>query len=101
MKLYNTKLLTVTCEILAKPNVIDILNKHSVSGYTSYEVDGKGSKGTRGQGFQNEKNIKIETILPENKCGDIVEEIARTMFSDFVVIVYVSDVKVVRPEKFT
>ena len=101
MKLYPTKLLVITCEILAKPNVIDILDRHKVSGHTSYEVDGQGSKGVRDQGFQNEKNIKIEVVLPENKCSDIVEEIARTMFSDFVVIVYVSDVGVVRPEKFT
>lgn len=101
MKLYNLKMLTVTCEILAKPNVIDILNKHNVSGHTSYEVYGQGSKGTRGPGFQNEKNTKIEVILDENTCNDILEEIARTMFSDFVIILYVSDVGVVRSEKFT
>ena len=101
MKLYTTKLLTVTCEILAKPNIIEILKKNNVSGYTSYEVDGQGSKGTRGEGFRNEKNIKIEVILSQNKCSDIVEEIARTMFSDFAIIVYVSDVGVIRPEKFT
>ena len=101
MKLYSTKLLTITCEILAKSKVIAILNKHNVSGYTSYEVDGQGSQGIRGQGFKSEKNIKVETVLPEDKCNDIVEEVARTMFSDFVIIVYVSDVRVIRPEKFT
>lgn len=101
MKLYESKLLTITCEILAKSNVLDILDRHKVSGYTSYEVDGRGSKGIRGQGFQSEKNIKIETILPRSKCEDIAEEIARTLFSDFVIILYVSDVGVIRPEKFT
>ena len=100
MKLYNIKLLTVTCEILARPNVIDVLRKHGVSGYTSYEVDGEGSKGERGRGFQNEKNVKIEVIAPETKCNEIVEELARTMFSDFVIVVYVGDIGVVRPEKF-
>ena len=100
MKFFNVKLLTITCEILAQKNIIDILHKHKVSGYTTYEVDGDGSKGLRGQGFQNEKNVKIEIILSEEKLQDIVEELTRTMFSDYAIIVYVSDVGVVRPEKF-
>ena len=100
MKFFNVKLLTITCEILAQKNVIEILHKHKTSGYTTYEVDGDGSKGIRGQGFQNEKNVKIEIVLSEGKLQDIVEELTRTMFSDYAIIVYVSDVGVVRPEKF-
>jgi nitrogen regulatory protein PII len=101
MKLYSVKLLTITCEILAQTNIIDILQKHGVSGYTFYEVGGNGSKGIRGQGFQSEKNIKIEVILQEKKLSDVLEEIARTLFSDYTIITYVSDVGVVRIEKFS
>lgn len=101
MKLYNVKLLTITCEILAQTNVINILHKHHISGYTFYEVSGNGSKGIRGQGFQSEKNIKIEVILQEEKLSDVLEEIARTLFSDYTIITYVSDVGVVRIEKFS
>ena len=100
MKFFDVKLLTITCEILAQKNIIEILHKHKVSGYTTYEVEGDGSKGIRGQGFQNEKNVKIEIVLSEDKLQDIVEELTRTMFSDYAIIVYVSNVGVVRPEKF-
>lgn len=100
MKLYPTKLLTITCEILAQKNVIEILQKHKVSGYTTYEVDGDGSKGIRGQGLQNEKNVKVEVVLSEGKLQDVVEEITRTLFSNFAIILYTSDVGVVRTEKF-
>ena len=100
MKLYGVKLLTITCEILVQQNVIEVLNKHKVSGYTTYEVDGDGSKGIRGQGFKNEKNVKIEVVLSEQKLQDVVEEIARTFFSDYAIILYVSDVGVLRSEKF-
>ncbi|RDJ31509.1 MAG: hypothetical protein DWQ18_01985 [Crenarchaeota archaeon] len=100
MKLYSTKLLTITCEILAQKNVIEILQKHKVSGYTTYEVEGDGSKGIRGQGLQNEKNVKVEVVLSESKLQDIVEEITRTLFSNFAIILYTSDVGVVRTEKF-
>lgn len=100
MKLYPVKLLTVTCEILAKKEIIEILQKHKITGYTTYEVGGSGAKGLRGQGFKNEKNIKIEIVIREEKLQDIVEEISRTMFSNFAIILYVSDVSVVRIEKF-
>ncbi|MDH5463298.1 MAG: hypothetical protein OEY17_08220 [Nitrosopumilus sp.] len=100
MKLYAVKLLTVTCEILAQKDVIEILKKHGITGYTTYEVDGNGARGIRGQGFKNEKNVKIEIIMREDKLQDVVEEISRTLFADFATVLYVSDVSVVRAEKF-
>ncbi len=100
MKLYNVKLLTITCEILAQKNIVEILNKHEITGYTTYEVDGNGARGIRGQGFKNEKNVKVEVIMREEKLQDIVEEISRTMFANFAIVLYVCDVGVVRTEKF-
>ena len=100
MKLYNVKLLTITCEILAQKNIIDILNKHEITGYTTYEVDGNGARGVRGQGFKNEKNVKVEVIMREEKLQDVVEEISRTLFANFAIVLYVSEVGVLRTEKF-
>ncbi|MDC0063982.1 hypothetical protein OAJ67_03170 [Candidatus Nitrosopelagicus sp.] len=100
MKLYDVKLLTITCEILAQKNVIDILKNHEITGYTSYEVDGNGEKGLRGQGIQSEKNVKVEVIMREEKLSAVIEDISRTLFPDFTIILYVSDVGVVRTEKF-
>ncbi len=100
MKLYNVKLLTITCEILAQKNILEILNKHKITGYTTYEVDGNGARGIRGQGLKNEKNVKVEIIMREEKLQDIVEEISRTMFADFAIVLYVSDVGILRTEKF-
>ena len=100
MKLYPVKLLTITCEILAQKNIIEILKKHEITGYTTYEVDGNGARGIRGQGFKNEKNVKVEIILRDEKLQDVVEEISRTMFANFAIVLYVSDVSVVRTEKF-
>ncbi len=100
MKLYNVKLLTITCEILAQKNIIEILKKHDITGYTTFEVEGNGARGLRGQGLKNEKNVKVEVIMREDKLSDIVEEISRTMFANFALVLYVSDVSVVRTEKF-
>jgi len=101
VKLYNTKLLTIICEAPAQKNITDILEKNNISGYTFYEVGGNGSKGIRGQGLQNEKNIKLEVILQEEKLYRILEEIARTLFSDYAIVTYVNDVGVIRIEKFS
>ena len=100
MKLYNVKLLTITCEILAQKNIIEILKKHNITGYTTYEVEGNGARGLRGQGLETEKNVKVEVIMREEKLSDVIEEISRTMFADFALVLYVSDVGVVRTEKF-
>ena len=100
MKLYDVKLLTITCEILAQKNVIEVLKNHEITGYTSYEVDGNGEKGLRGQGIQSEKNVKVEVIMREEKLSAVIEDISRTLFPDFTIILYVSDVGVVRTEKF-
>ena len=100
MKLYNVKLLTITCEILAQENIIEILKKHDITGYTTYAVDGNGSRGLRGHGLQTEKNVKVEVIMREEKLSDVIEEISQTLFADFAIILYVSDVGVVRTEKF-
>ena len=100
MKLYNVKLLTITCEILAQENVIDILKEHQITGYTTYEVDGNGARGIRGQGLKTEKNVKVEVIMREEKLDGVVEEISRTLFANFALVLYVSDIGVVRMEKF-
>ena len=100
MKLYPVKLLTVTCEILAQKNIIGILNKHEITGYTTYEVDGNGARGIRGKGLKNEKNVKVEIIMREEKLQSVVEEISRTLFANFAIVLYVSDIGVVRTEKF-
>jgi len=100
MKLYPVKLLTVTCELLAKKQIIEILKKYKITGYTTYEVDGNGAKGLRAQGLTHEKNVKVEVVLREETLQDIVEEISRTLFSNFAIILYVSDISVVRTEKF-
>ena len=100
VKLYKVKLLTVVCEILAQKNVLAILERHDIRGYTTYEVHGKGARGIRGQGLQNEKNAKIEVVMREEKLSGVIEEISQTMFADYALVLYVSDVGVARTEKF-
>lgn len=101
MKLYNIKLLTITCEILAQNKVKEMLKKHKITGFTSCEVEGMGDKGLRGQGLPEEKNVKIEVVLTEQSAEKIIEEMLRTLMPDYAMIFYTSDVQVARVEKFS
>lgn len=38
--------------------------------------------------------------MREEKLSDVVEEISRTLFANFAIVLYVSNVGVVRTEKF-
>ncbi len=38
--------------------------------------------------------------MREEKLQDVVEEISRTLFANFAIVLYVNDVGVVRTEKF-
>ena len=44
--------------------------------------------------------MKVEIIMREDKLSDVIEDVSRTLFPDFAIILYVSDVGVVRTEKF-
>lgn len=100
MRLYNIKLLTITCEIMAQNLVKEILKRHKITGYTSFEVGGMGNSGLRGQGLPEEKNVKIEIVLTEESAEKIIEEVSRTLFADYAIILYLADVQVARIEKF-
>ncbi len=63
MKLYNVKLLTIICEIHTQKNIINILKKHKVTGYTTYEIVGNKVYDLHGKGLKNEKNVKFEVIM--------------------------------------
>lgn len=99
MKLYDVKLLTVICEILAQKKIIEVLDGHNILGYTISEVGGRGDTGIRGVGIPEEKNVKIEVILKSDTAEKIIEEIM-ALFADYSVLIHLSDTRVVRTEKF-
>ncbi len=101
MKLYDMKLLTAICEIYAVKKVIKIFEKYNVRGYTLTEVGGNGDAGLRGVGLPEEKNMKIETIIRNETAEKIIEEITLTLIQDHIIIIYLTDTKILRTEKFT
>ena len=82
---------------LPKRTLLNILGKHDITGYTTYEVDGNGARGIRGQGLKTEKNVKVEVIMSKERLQDVVEEISRTLFANFAIVLYVDVMSCVVP----
>lgn len=101
MKLYEMKLLTAICEIYAVQKIIKIFEKYKVRGYTVTEVGGYGDSGLRGVGLPEEKNMKIETIVRNETAEKIIEDITLTLIQNHIIIIYLTDTKILRIEKFT
>lgn len=93
------KLVTIITEGLLKEQIIAVLKTHHVSGYTVTCADGEGSRGIHASHWEG-PNLKIETIVSPDAGAAILEHIAETFFDHYAVVAWVSDVEVLRGEKF-
>lgn len=93
------KLLTIVAEPVLEPRILAQLKAHGASGYTVTEARGAGSRGTR-VGEVPGEGRRIETVVTAAVAEHILTYIAEHYFADFAVIAYVTDVEVLRGEKY-
>lgn len=93
------KKVTVVTERLLRDQIIDLLKKHKATGWSITAVEGEGSRGNRTSDFEG-RNAKIITIVSPQTADAIMEDIAENFFEDWAIIVYSSDVEVMRGEKY-
>ena len=68
--------------------------------YTLFAVEGTGAKGARVADIEEFTNIQIEVIVPEPVAQRLMERIQRELLPHFAMIVFETDVRVLRQEKF-
>lgn len=100
MNLYQMKLVTVICEALAREPLIVLIEDAGAHGYTLFSVEGKGAKGNRPGDIAEFGNIQLEVILTDASAEKLVDRLAADFFPRFAAVAYVSDVTVLRPQKF-
>ena len=93
------KLVTIITEGLLKEQVIDVLQSHGTSGYTITRAEGEGSRGVHASHWEG-PNLRIETIVTPAMGEAILESIAEKFFDHYSVIAWLSNVEVLRGEKF-
>lgn len=100
MQLHAMKLVKIIGEKRLTPSVVGMLKELGIGGYTVYDVRGEGDYGLRLGGTEETANVIIEIITSEQNADTILTALRDDYFADYAVITYVSEVKVIRKEKF-
>ncbi len=92
-------LLTIVAESLLKDRLIQEIRHQGARGFTIVEASGEGSRQRRVGEILGD-NIKIEIITKPELAHRILETLKAEYFPRFAVIAYLSEVQVVREEKY-
>lgn len=99
MQTTTLKLVTIVTERILENRLLRRLEELGAKGYTLTQATGKGSRGVRASEWEG-PDTRIECLVSEEVCNDIVEYIADNFFEHYAVIVYTQDADVVRGEKY-
>lgn len=94
------KLVTIVTEAVLEGGVCTVLRKLGASGYTVTNARGSGSRGVRDAGWASSGNVRIEVVCNEAVAERIEEQLREHYYDDYAMIIFTSDVTVLRPEKF-
>ncbi|WP_147652925.1 P-II family nitrogen regulator [Vulcaniibacterium gelatinicum] len=94
------KLLTIITEAALESVLIKDLEHLGGRGYTITDARGKGSRGTRNAAWDESSNIRIEVVCDAATVEAIVAHLQACYYENYAMILFVSDVAVLRPEKF-
>lgn len=94
------KLLTVVTEAALENVLVKDFETLGVRGYTIIDARGKGSRGTRDAAWGESSNIHVEIVCDEATAAAIADHLQSRYYQDYAMILFVSEVAVLRPEKF-
>ena len=94
------KLLTIVTEAVLESDLAELLPKLGATGYTIVNARGRGSRGAREAGWSTNSNIRIEVICEPATADRIAEHLREHYYRNYAMVLYLSDVEVLRPEKF-
>lgn len=93
------KKISIVLERVLKNDIIDLIKAQGAKGWTLTEVNGEGSRGMRASEFEG-RNFQIDTIVNEACAERILEQLSAKYFKNWSLVVYLSDIQVLRAEKY-
>ncbi len=94
------QVVTIIAEGVLKDRLIDDIMKLGAKGYTILgEVHGHGTRGITEQYWYGSQ-VRIETVVGAATADRILRHLNDTYFTDYSVVAYATDVRVMRPEKY-
>ena len=100
MDLTHRTLLTVICEAALEHTLQDELDALGASGYTITDARGKGTHGRREASWAPHANIRLETLCDRDTALAICQRLRERYYDNYSMVLYLSDVEVLRPAKF-
>jgi nitrogen regulatory protein PII len=93
-------LLTIICETVLEPRLLKDLETLGAPGWTITDARGRGSRGVRSAGWDNDGNVRIEIVCSRQMAEHISNYVQRLYYADYAMICYLSPVEVLRSGKF-
>lgn len=94
------KLLTIVTEQALEGILLKDLERLGVSGYTITDARGKGGRGTRNSAWDATGNIRVEVVCDIPTAEAIAAHLQAHYYDNYAMILFTTDVAVLRPEKF-
>lgn len=93
------KLVTIVAESVLADKLTASLKQFGTTGYTVTDAKGEGSRGMR-TGEIPGSNVRIETLADQAIAARILDDLAAHYFPHYAIAAWVTDVHVVRAEKY-
>lgn len=100
-QLHSRKLVTVVCESSLERRVLETLREAGAGGYTLADVRGGGARGVRSGDWEGGRSVEIQVLCDVSTAERLVERLLERYSADYALALWVADVSVARPEKFT
>jgi nitrogen regulatory protein PII len=95
------KLVTIVTEAVLEPELLEELEDLGASGYTITEARGSGSRGVRDAGWISSGNIRVEIVCSSELADRIAARLRDKYYDHYAMILFESDIRVLRPGKFS
>lgn len=100
MSLELRKLLTIVTEAALEQELTVEVLRLGGTGYTITDARGKGGRGVRNASWALSANIRIEVVCNDATAQAIATMLRERYYDNYAMILFVSDVTVLRPAKF-
>lgn len=101
VKLYPQKLVNIITMDALQDKLREMFRRYEVSGYTIIRVNGEGNSGESWGMLDFEASIMVKVILPEEKLQRLLNGLERQINKGYHLTIFVNDVEVITPEKFS
>ena len=101
MDTHPRKLLVIIAEAAIEKDLLEDAKRLGAQGYTVADVRGGGRHGERAASWDGDRNIEVKVIATPPVAEAIVARVLEAYCPHYSVSMFLSDVAVLRPEKYS